>query len=81
MFWGSGAERPGWLVGCLNEFAGREVNLTKIESRPQRSRLGNYIFFVDLDGGAESRAVADALRGLRERCEEVRVLGSYPSAA
>ncbi len=80
VFWGSGAGEPGWLVSCLNEFAARDVNLTKIESRPQRSRLGNYIFFVDLDGAEDSASVAAALAGLRERCDAVHVLGSYPAA-
>ena len=79
VFWGSGAGEPGWLVACLDEFARRDVNLTKIESRPQ-SRLGTYMFFLDLDGGAGTAAVAQALSGLREHCDEVRVLGSYPAA-
>ena len=50
---------PGWLVRCLDEFARREINLTKIESRPRRERLGSYMFFVDLAGarrGAAGRA-------------------------
>jgi len=80
VFWGSGAGHPGWLVACLDEFARRAVNLTKIESRPQRSRLGNYMFFLDLDGGVDSPDVAAALSGLRTHTEEVRVLGSYPAA-
>ena len=50
VFWGPGAERPGWLVRCLDEFARRDINLTKIESRPRRERLGSYMFFVDLNG-------------------------------
>ena len=80
VFWGAGAGRAGWLVACLDEFARREVNLTKIESRPQRSRLGKYVFFLDLDGAEEDGPVADALAGLRTHCEQVRVLGSYPAA-
>ncbi len=80
VFWGSGAGHPGWLVACLNEFALRDVNLTKIESRPQRSRLGNYMFFVDLDGGEAAPAVAQALAALRGHCDAVHVLGSYPAA-
>ena len=55
-FWGSGDDSPGWLVRCLSEFAFRGVNLTKIESRPLRARLGHYRFFVDCEGGA-TRAV------------------------
>jgi prephenate dehydratase len=77
VFSGAGAGHPGWLVDCLSEFARREVNLTKIESRPARSRLGSYIFFLDLEGGEEETAVAEALIGLRGHCDAVRVLGSY----
>lgn len=80
VFWGSGAGKPGWLVACLDEFARRDVNLTKIESRPQRARLGTYMFFLDLDGGEDAPRVAEALAGLREHCDAVRVLGSYPAA-
>jgi prephenate dehydratase len=80
VFWGAGADRAGWLVLCLGEFAQREINLTKIESRPMRERLGHYMFFVDLEGLLAEDTVAEALTGLRSKCEEVRVLGSYPVA-
>ncbi len=81
VFWGAGAERPGWLVRCLDEFASREINLTKIESRPRRRRMGSYMFFADLDQGVEQPEVAAALDALRAVCEEVRVLGSYAAAS
>ena len=80
LFWGSGAEHAGWLVRCLQEFAQREINLTKIESRPRREQLGNYVFFADLAARGEEPRVVEALSGLREICEAVRVLGSYPAA-
>jgi len=80
LFWGSGAEHAGWLVRCLQEFAQRDINLTKIESRPRREELGNYVFFADLAARGEEPRVLEALAGLREICEEVRVLGSYPAA-
>jgi prephenate dehydratase len=81
VFWGAGADSPGWLVRCLNEFARREINLTKIESRPRRERLGHYMFFVDLEGALHTEeGVSDAVADMRECCEEVRVLGSYPAA-
>jgi len=80
VFWGPGADRAGWLVGCLDEFASREINLTKIESRPQRERLGHYMFFADIEGWAHEPGVRDALAGLRGHCQQVRVLGSYPAA-
>jgi prephenate dehydratase len=80
VFWGPGAERPGWLVRCLDEFARRSINLTKIESRPRRAAaLGHYMFFVDLRGRAREPAVAQALEGLGDLCERVRILGSYPA--
>jgi prephenate dehydratase len=80
VFWGPGAESPGWLVRCLDEFARRYINLTKIESRPRRGRLGRYMFFADLEGRLDDSAVVDAVAGLRSLCEEVRVLGSYRAA-
>jgi prephenate dehydratase len=80
VFWGAGAERPGWLVRCLDEFARRDINLTKIESRPRRQRLGSYMFFADLAGRIEDRRVAEAIAGIGAMCEEVRVLGSYGAA-
>jgi prephenate dehydratase len=80
VFWGPGAERAGWLVRCLDELARRGINLTKIESRPRRERLGHYMFFADLEGGAEEERVAEALAGLGRLCDEVLVLGSYPAA-
>jgi prephenate dehydratase len=80
VFWGPGAESPGWLVRSLDEIARREINLTKIESRPRRQRLGSYMFFADLSGRAEQASVAEAIAGVRSRCQEVRVLGSYRAA-
>jgi prephenate dehydratase len=80
VFWGAGAESPGWLVRCLDEFASREINLTKIESRPRRERMGHYMFFVDLAGRVGDDPVADAIAGAQAQCEHVRVLGSYPAA-
>ncbi len=80
VFWGPGADRPGWLVACLDEFARRDINLTKIESRPRREQLGRYMFFLDLDGSLSEPAVAAAVAGLRGQCQEVRALGSYPGA-
>jgi prephenate dehydratase len=80
VFWGAGADSPGWLVRCLDEFARRDINLTKIESRPRRERLGHYMFFADLQGNLRERPVAAAVEGVRAFCQEVRVLGCYPAA-
>jgi prephenate dehydratase len=80
VFWGVGAEAPGWLVRCLSELAFRGVNMTRIESRPRKQGLGRYMFFVDLEGGIDEQAVREALEGLRGHAEHLRVLGSFPAA-
>jgi prephenate dehydratase len=80
VFWGPGADRAGWLVLCLDQFAHRGINLTKIESRPRRERMGHYMFFVDLVGEAAEQDVSEAIAGLQALCEQVWVLGSYPAA-
>jgi len=80
VFWGVGSEAPGWLVHCLSEFATREVNLTRIESRPRKQGLGRYMFFLDLEGRDIEPPVANALDGLRGHVEVLRVLGSFPAA-
>ncbi len=80
VFWGRGADRPGWLVRCLDEFASRQINLTKIESRPQGGPLGQYMFFVDLEGDAAAPPAANAISGLTALCERVIVLGCYHAA-
>jgi prephenate dehydratase len=80
VFWGVGAEAPGWLVRCLTEFASRDVNLTRIESRPRKQGLGRYMFFLDLEGRDSEPHVAEALEGLRGHVEVLRVLGSFPAA-
>lgn len=79
VFWGIGSEAPGWLVRCLSEFSRRDVNLTRIESRPRKQGLGRYMFFADLEGGEEQPSVAEALEALRAHVEELRVLGSFPA--
>jgi prephenate dehydratase len=81
VFWGFNDESPGALVAVLRELADRNVNLTKIESRPRRVQLGHYMFFADLDGAEADEAVRDALDGLRRRVETLKVLGSYPAVS
>ena len=80
VFWGPGTDAPGWLVRCLDEFARRDINLTKIESRPRRERFRSYMFFADLGGRVGEAPVAEAIEGVRSHCEVVRVLGSYRAA-
>ena len=73
-----GADHPGALVEALTEFSDREVNLVRIESRPLRRGLGRYMFFIDLDGADTDPVVAEAIGALRDKAENVRILGSYP---
>lgn len=71
-------DQPGALLLILQEFAFRHINLTKIESRPSKRRLGDYIFLVDMEGKVDDTAVADALRCLSCKLPRLTVLGSYP---
>lgn len=73
-----GDDKPGALVDALAEFSSREINLSRIESRPLRSALGRYMFFCDVDGGVEESGVAEAIAALESKAESVRILGSYP---
>jgi prephenate dehydratase len=79
VFWGFNDVSPGALVDVLTELSSRGINLTKIESRPRRMRLGHYMFFADLDGSASDAHVAEALDALSERVQVMKVLGSYPA--
>jgi prephenate dehydratase len=74
------AERTGVLAQLLTELALRDINLSRIESRPQKGRLGRYRFYLDFDGHVAEQRVGDALAALHRRCQEVRFLGSYPKA-
>ena len=78
VFWGGGDLAPGWLVDCLTELSSRGVNMTRIESRPRRVGFGHYMFFCDLDGAEDDARVAAAIAALRDHCERVRILGSFP---
>jgi prephenate dehydratase len=77
IFWGAGSGSPGWLVSCLAVFAFAGVNLTRIESRPLRRGMGEYMFFLDLVGSMGDAAVSGAVRDLHKHAEVVRVLGSF----
>ena len=76
-----GEDHPGALVDALSVFSDREVNLTRIESRPLRRGLGRYQFFLDMEGAAGDEPLAPAIEALRAKAETVRVLGSWPIAA
>ncbi len=78
VFFELGDDHPGALVDALSVLSDRAINMTRIESRPRRSGLGSYLFFLDLDGRADRGDVAAGIEALRGRAETVRVLGSYP---
>jgi len=73
-------DKPGVLYQVLGAFADRGLNMTKIESRPSRRRPWEYVFFVDIDGHDQDPLVREALGVVREQCEALKVLGSYPKA-
>jgi len=74
------ADRPGSLLGILQEFAARSLNLTRLESRPTKKGLGNYCFLIDLEGHISDEVVADCLKNLHVKNGSVKFLGSYPAA-
>jgi chorismate mutase/prephenate dehydratase len=76
----SARHEPGALYRVLEAFAVRRVNLTKIESRPQRGKPWEYVFYLDFEGHRAEQLIAEALEAIRERCIFIKVLGSYPRA-
>ena len=68
------------MVGILQEFAARSINLTRLESRPTRKGLGDYCFLIDCEGHISDEVVGDALRNIHMKQGNVKFLGSYPSA-
>jgi chorismate mutase/prephenate dehydratase len=72
--------KPGALYDCLREFASRNINLTKLESRPTRHQPWEYNFYMDFAGHRQEKDVVDALKKLEETSIFVKVLGSYPKA-
>ncbi|GAB4427459.1 MAG: prephenate dehydratase [Chloroflexi bacterium OHK40] len=71
-------DRAGTLVGALHELADERINMTKLESRPARAMLGQYIFLVDINGHREEPHVARALARIMARTGMFKVFGSYP---
>jgi len=75
------ADEPGSLIGILQEFAARRINITQLLSRPtKRGGLGDYCFIIYADGHVADEIMADALRDLRTKQGDVKFLGSYPAA-
>lgn len=71
-------DRPGTLIGVLQELSNRSINLTDIESRPSREDIGIYVFLIDFQGHRQDEAVSEALRAVEARSSYFRLLGSYP---
>lgn len=71
-------QKPGSLCDVLQEFSVRNVNLTRIESRPARTGLGMYIFFLDLEGSQQDDNVAQAVMAVRQQSQWFKIFGSYP---
>ena len=73
-------DHAGALLEILTEFAKHNVNLSFIQSRPTGRELGHYHFIIDAEGHIEDASVSAAIAGLRNICEDIRFLGSYPRA-
>ncbi len=71
-------DAPGLLYGALGAFANRELNLTKIESRPTGETLGRYVFLADIEGHRTDPGIAEALQALGRQASVLKVFGSYP---
>jgi prephenate dehydratase len=71
-------DRPGGVYEVLGEFARRQINLSRIESRPSKQALGHYVFFIDFEGHRADTKCAEALAGVLERVHALHLLGSYP---
>jgi len=73
------SDRPGSLYGILGRFAARDINLTKLESRPTKRGLGDYCFVIEFEGHVADDVVADCLADLQTPPRSREVLGSYRS--
>lgn len=71
-------DHPGSLCQVLQEFSSRDINLTRIESRPSKMRLGEYVFFIDVEGYVFNPNIQEALWALKMSQVAIRLLGSYP---
>ncbi|WP_003540333.1 prephenate dehydratase [Desulfotomaculum nigrificans] len=74
-------DRPGALYSILKEFSRQGINLTRIESRPAKTYLGEYIFFIDLEGHTQQPELKEALPKVAALCQTIRILGCYPACS
>jgi prephenate dehydratase len=73
-------DKPGGMFRALSVFALRDINLTKIESRPVRKKVWHYCFYIDFEGSIKEERVRYALDHLGEITHFIKILGSYPRA-
>ena len=78
MCFGFAEDRAGILVDTLQELARAGINMTKLESRPSKETLGEYIFLVDINGHRADPLIAAALERIRAKTGLFKVFGSYP---
>jgi prephenate dehydratase len=72
-------DKPGSLFNILKEFADRGINLTRLESRPAKKDLGDYVFMIDMEGHIHDRNIYEVMESLRNKVYLVKLIGSYPS--
>jgi prephenate dehydratase len=72
-------DKPGSLYNILKEFADRNINLIRLESRPAKKDLGDYVFMIDMEGHVHDKIVYEAIESLRNKVYLVKLLGSYPA--
>lgn len=71
------ADKPGTLYKILGIFADKKINLTKIESRPTKENIGNYVFFIDFEGHTSESLITEAMQEIKQHSISLNVLGSY----
>jgi chorismate mutase / prephenate dehydratase len=75
------ADRPGALYKSLGALAERGINMTRIESRPMKTRNWEYLFFTDIEGHEQDAGVREALQEMEKQCVLLKRLGSYPKGS
>ncbi len=73
-------DAPGALYRILRPFAQRNINLTKIESRPMKTKAWEYVFFLDMEGHITDKKIKQAIDKLEQQCSFIKILGSYPKS-
>ena len=71
-------DKPGLLYNIMGEFARRNINLAKVESRPAKRSLGQYIFLIDCEGHREDPTIKEAIEAVRSQSDSLKIFGSYP---